>query len=119
MSTFAIPVTLINPDDRERSLTVNLLVDTGAFYTMLPPEVVAPLGLTASDLKTVEFANSERAVIGMGEVRVRFNGTEHTTLFLSGPAGCHAVLGAFTLEGFGLAVEPRHQRLVPIPFFTA
>jgi predicted aspartyl protease len=54
-------------------------------------------------------------VYGLGEVRVRLSGAERTTVFLAGPPGSHPRLGAFTLEGFGLSVDPVHQRLVPIP----
>ena len=114
-----VPVTFINPDDPERSLTLDLLVDTGAFHTMLPPEVVRTLGLSISELRTVEFANGDRAVLGRGWVRVRLGETEMPTIFLAGPEGCHSVLGAFTLEGLALAVDPTHRRLVPIAVFPA
>ena len=119
MSTFSVEVTFIHPDERHRALTLDLLVDTGAFHTMLPPEIVATLGLAISELRTVEFANGDRAVLGMGWVRVRLGDTELPTVFLAGPAGCHAVLGAFTLEALALAADPIHQRLVPIAVFPA
>ena len=115
MSTFSVEVALRHPEQSERSVALMLLVDTGAFYTLLPAEVVTLLGLATPELRTVEFMDGHRAVYGLGEVRVRLGGVERTTVFLAGPPGSHPRLGAFTLEGFGLSVDPVHQRLVPIP----
>lgn len=36
-----------------------------------------------------------------------------TTLVVFGDDGAPALLGAYTLEGLGLAVDPVEQRLVP------
>ena len=119
MSTFTVPVTLIHPDDRDRTVTLDLLVDTGAFYMMLPPEIVAALGVATPELRTVEFASGDRAVIGMGEVRARLGDVEGPTRVLAGPPGCRTVLGAFTLEAFELAADPVHRRLLPILVFPA
>ena len=115
MSTFSVEVTLRHPEQSERSVALTLLVDTGAFYTLLPAEVVTLLGLPTPELRTVEFMDGHRDVYGLGEVRLRLGGAERTTVFLAGPSGSHPRLGAFTLEGFGLAVDPVHQRLLPIP----
>ncbi len=118
MSAFTVHATLRNPDDRERAAAVvDFLVDTGAIYTMLPAEVVTRLGLPTPEQRAVEFANGQRDVWPLGEVRVRLADTERTTVFLAGPAGCRPLLGAVTLEEFGVAVDPNHQRLVPISSF--
>ncbi len=117
MSAFTVHATLIHPDDRERSTPLDLLVDTGAIYTMLPAEVVTRLGLPTPEQRAVELATGQRDVWPLGEVRVRLADTERTTVFLAGPAGCRPLLGAVTLEEFGVAVDPNHQRLVPISSF--
>ncbi len=36
------------------------------------------------------------------------------TVFLAGPPGCLALLGAVTLEEFGLAPDPIRKVLVPV-----
>ncbi len=115
MSTFNVQATFIHPEHRERSIVLDLLVDTGAFYTLLPAEVVVELGLPTPEARTVEFANGQREVLRMGEVRVRLGELERPTLFFAGAPGCRALLGAFTLEAFALAADPVHQRLIPIP----
>ena len=113
MSTFTIPATLIHPDHRERALTTEFLVDTGATYSLLPAGVVERLGLTAEEDFDALLANGEPVVYRLGEVRIRLGRRERTTIFVAGPPGCYPLLGAFTLEGFALAADPVHQRLIP------
>jgi aspartyl protease family protein len=114
VSTFAVEVTLIHPEHREHSMTAELLVDTGAFYSLLPAEIVERLELsTEADFEGV-LASGEPVLYRQGEVRVRIGGRERTTVFVAGPRGCLPLLGAFTLEAFALAADARNQRLVPI-----
>ena len=58
-------------------------------------------------------ASGEPVLYKQGEVRIRLGRRERTTIFVAGPPGCLPLLGAFTLEAFALAADPRHQRLVP------
>jgi len=113
MSTFTVEATLIHPDHRERSVTAELLVDTGAFYSLLPAEIVERLGLEAQEDFDGLLASGEPVLYKQGEVRIRLGRRERTTIFVAGPPGCLPLLGAFTLEAFALAADPRHQRLVP------
>jgi clan AA aspartic protease len=114
MSTFTVTATLMHPD-RERSVDVDFLIDTGATYTLLPSEIVGGLGLVAAEELPATLASGERVVYRLGEVRLRLRGRERTTVFLEGPPGVRPLMGAFTLEGFSLAADPVNQRLVPAP----
>src|SRR5438046_10381652 len=75
MSAFTVHATLIHPDDRQRSAPLDLLVDTGAMYTMLPTDVVTRLALPTPEQRTVEFANGQRDVwpLGVGEPDTHFS----------------------------------------------
>ena len=115
MSTFTVSATLGHPEDRERSVEIDLLVDTGASYILLPPEVVDQLGLETRIERRMMLASGEVVVYRLGDVRIRFNGEDHTTTFLAGPPGSRALFGAYALELFSLAVDPVHQRLFPVP----
>lgn len=114
MSTFTVPVTLIHPDDRTRSMRLDLLVDTGATYMLLPAEVVTALGLSAVEERPAELASGERVMYRVGAAWVRLDDREFPTVFVAGPHGCPALLGAVTLEAFGLAADPVNQRLFPV-----
>ena len=115
MSTFTVSVTLIHPEQRERSVALDLLVDTGSAYMLLPPDVISRLGLAAPYERRAQLASGERVVYRVGDVHVKLDGEEHTTVFLAGPPGCRALLGAIVLEQFALAADPFHQRLLPAP----
>ena len=51
----------------------------------------------------------------MAETRGRFEGQERTTLVVFGDAGTQPLLGAYTMEGFGVAPDPLNRRLIPVP----
>jgi predicted aspartyl protease len=91
------------------------LVDTRATYTLLPDEVVRHLGLATPWQRTAMLAGGEDVTYAMGHVLIRLNGEEMPTIFLAGPPACQGLIGAVTIEEFALAVDPVHQRLVPIP----
>ena len=115
MSQFSVTVTVMHPGHRERSMDVDFLVDTGATYVVLPPDIVHGLGLEIRMHRRIRLASGELGVWGLGDVRLRLNGEEHTTTFLEGPPGCRALFGAYGLDLFWLAVDPVHQRLVEAP----
>ena len=115
MGTFTVRATVMNPEHPERSIDIDFLVDTGATYLLLPPDIVDRLGLETPIERRMMLASGELGVYGLGDVRVRLNGEEHTTAFVAGPAGCRALFGAFGLELFWLAVDSVHHRLIPAP----
>jgi clan AA aspartic protease len=114
MGTFSIPAGLANIQRPEQRLTVDLLVDTDATWTMLPDELVKQLGLTPTRQRAVRLANGQRVVYAAGQVAIQLNGEEVITLYLAGSPGCLALLGAVTLEEFGLAPDPVRKTLVPV-----
>ena len=114
MGTFAVPVILTNPRHPERRLTLDLLVDTGATWTLLTDEVAKQLGLATPWERSVTLASGDRVTYAKGEVVMRLNGEELTTVFLAGPPGAVGLLGAVTLEQFGVAPDPVKKTLVPV-----
>ena len=114
MGTFSVSAGLANPQRGERRLSLDLLVDTGATWTMLPADVVSRLGLSASRERMVTLANGERVTYPAGQVAIQLNGEEIITIFLAGPPDGLALLGAVTLEEFGLAPDPIRKTLVPV-----
>ena len=48
----------------------------------------------------------------IAEVYVRLNGQVRSTICVVGEEGMPTLLGAYTLEGFGLTADPVNKRLV-------
>lgn len=114
MGQFRVDVTVSNLDDRGRSLTLPLLVATGASYTMLPAEIGETLGLTPIGTRRVMLADGGEVHWPIAPIFVRLEGRESPSLALIGPPGAPALLGAVTLEELALGVDPLRVRLIPV-----
>ena len=55
----------------------------------------------------------------MAEILITLEGRTLHTLCLFGEPGDLEVLGAYTLEGFGLAIDPVQRRLIPAILYGA
>jgi predicted aspartyl protease len=51
----------------------------------------------------------------MAEAMARLDGQAGTTLVVFGEEGSQPLLGAYTLEGCGLAPDPVNRRLIHVP----
>ena len=94
--------------------TVEAVVDTGSTYTWVPKDVLARLGVEGEFQQEFETADGRVIKRDVAETRVRLDGQARTTLVVFGDEGSKPLLGAYTLEGFGLAVDPLGRRLVPV-----
>ncbi len=115
MAIFHVDGTLSDPADPKRKRTLRFLVDTGAFFTVAPRDVLRALKVSPLREETVQFADGRKTRWKVGEVRLKVDGRAVTTLVLFGNKRTQPLLGAYSLEGLGLSVDARHRRLVPTP----
>lgn len=114
MGTFTVKVTLSHPANPDASTVVECLVDTGAAYSQFPRSLLASLGITPMGERTIFYADGRRVACEVGEARVTLDGRQTPTLVLFGEEGAPALLGAMTLEGLALGVDPLARRLIQI-----
>jgi clan AA aspartic protease len=114
MGTFSIRATLSHPEHRERQITLDLLVDTGATWSLIPPEATRVLGVEPVETRPVRTADGRRLDLPLAEVRFTIDGRSLTTPCLIGAPGALPLLGAVTLEALGLAPDPVQKILVPV-----
>ncbi|MBI3376286.1 MAG: aspartyl protease family protein [Betaproteobacteria bacterium] len=120
MGTFSVGCKVENSVDRSRHVKLpRMLVDTGSEYTWVPAAVLEKIGI-AREKKDVEFmmANGQRITrsVGFAIIRVEKSFTIDEVVF--GEKGDLLLLGARSLEGLKLAVDPRRKKLVaagPLP----
>jgi len=112
MGTFFHSMRLIGPNGREVDL--DALVDTGASFSFAPGEVLRELGVTPVRRVRLTLANGQSQIQELGQVRAEINGDEETTLVVFGEPGSPPAIGAYTLEGLALAVDPVEARLIPM-----
>lgn len=114
MGTFYVHGTLTHPESK-RKRTLRFLADTDAFFAVVPRDVLSALNVQPIREETVQFADGRKARWKVGEVRLEIDGRSVTTLVLFGKKGTQPLLGAYSIEGLGFAVDSRHRRLVPMP----
>src|SRR5437870_2786415 len=120
MGTFNINCTVENHVDRSKSVHISkLLVDTGSEFTWIPGKSLERIGISR-EKKDVAFvmANGEPITrsVGFAILRVASHFTIDEVVFAQ--EGDLSLLGARTLEGLNLAVDPRKKKLVaagPVP----
>ena len=112
MGTFEWPVRIARTGS-ERSEAIEATVDTGAFYSVVPARLLHDIGVERSFRRRMRLADGRVVDADIGEARITVNGESVTTLLVFGEDNAPSLLGAYTLEGLALAVDPVDQRLVP------
>ncbi len=112
MGTFKWPLR-ISSMDGQHVREIEATVDTGAAYTTLPTRLLRELGVTPMGKRRFLLADGRRIEMDYGEARATVDGESVTTLVVFGEDDAPPLLGAYTLEGLALAVDPVEQRLVP------
>jgi predicted aspartyl protease len=119
MGTFFTDVQIASPRRADRRETVKLRVDSGSLYTWISAGVLRDLGVQATDRRRVVSIEGRTTERGMAEILITLDGRTLHTLCLFGEPGDLKVLGAYTLEGFGLAIDPVQRRLIPAIVYGA
>ena len=112
MGTFRWPLRISSMDGQQVQ-DIEATVDTGAAYTTLPGGLLRELGIQPVGKRRFLLADGRRIEMDYGEARATVDGESVTTLVVFGEDNAPALMGAYTLEGLALAVDPVEQRLVP------
>ena len=112
MGTFKWPLRIASIDGQQ-GRDIEATVDTGASFTTLPSSLLRELGIEATGKRGFLVADGRRVEMDYGEARATINGDSVTTIVVFGADEAPPLLGAYTLEGLALAVDPEAQRLVP------
>jgi predicted aspartyl protease len=113
MGTFRVDIEIENPSSpgpRERLGSV--LVDTGAELSWIPAELLERLGIARR--KAMRFRQADGTVLTRwtGSAWVYTGGTSATDDVVFGQLGDMVLLGARSLEGLNLRIDPVSKTLV-------
>ena len=112
MGTFNWPMEILSADGTLAE-TVDALVDTGSSYTVLPAAILRRLNISSTDTLDFDLGDGRVISLEVGEARVRVEGRERTRIVVFGDDDTSPLMGADTLQGAALAVDPVAHRLVP------
>ena len=112
VGTFSADFVLWNAD-QTAARSLNGLVDTGASYTMIPASILEDLGIARKRTTTFDLADGSRRSYALGYAEMELAGQRDLVHIIFGPENTRILIGAFTLEVFGLAADAKYRRLIP------
>ena len=114
MGVFTVEAFVWDPQNPEKRVSVELVVDTGATYTTLPSSLLTSLGIKPVRSIRVRLADNRVVERLVGEVGIEVEGFRASaTPVIFGDEGIY-LLGSVTMEQLGLAPDPINKRLKPI-----
>lgn len=120
MGTFYARCKLENPSDRSKSIVIpRLLIDTGSELTWVSERMLERIGIgrEKKDLRFV-LANGQEVTRSVGFAIIRLDKYFTIDEVVFAEPGDLQLLGAHTLEGLNLIIEPVRRRLMaagPLP----
>lgn len=103
-----------NPADGHRAEDVSCLVDSGAVYSLIPGRILRKLGIKAHSTREFVLANGETVRRRLATATFEYEGRRGDSMVIVGEPGDDPLLGATTLEGFGLFLDPFRRELRPM-----
>jgi predicted aspartyl protease len=113
MGVFTVKVTVWNPRKPEIKIDLELLVDSGATYTVIPSNVLKSLEIEPIRLIRLRLADNKVIEKPLGEIGIEIEGYKvSATPVVFGEEGIY-LLGSVTMEQLGLMPDPVYKKLKP------
>ena len=109
-----VKVSVGNPSNGHRTEDVNCLVDSGAVYSLIPGVILRRLRIKPHSTREFVLANGEVIERRLATATFEYEGRRGDSLVIVGEPGDDPLLGATTLEGFGLVLDPFRRELRPM-----
>ena len=115
MGLTVLDIEVANPASPDRARNVQFLIDSGAIYSVVPAAILEGLGIKPLTEKTFRLADGSTISRRKGVAIFKYKGEIGGADVIFGEPGDATLLGAFTLEALGLALDPLRRELVPLP----
>ena len=112
MGTFSLPFSIGNADGTG-SLVLEGMIDTGSLYSIVPASILDELGVARDEVETFSLADGSLVDMSIGLALLTLEGQSKTVHVAFGLDDEIVLIGAMTLERFGVAADPLNKRLVP------
>ena len=113
MGFTTVEVSICNPEKPGEPQRVNLLVDTGAMYSIVPRRDLDNLGVKPRWRRRFRLADGRRIEREGSGLLYRVGKHEGHAPVIFGEAGDQPILGVTALEAMGLQVDPITHELKP------
>ena len=105
-----------NPNVTER---LEFLIDSGAVYSVVPTPILEKLGIKPLSEQEFRLADGTKILRKKGIALFKYGDKIGGADVIFGEEGDSVLLGAFTLEALGLALDPLKRELRPLPMILA
>ena len=119
MGMTTVRVRLSHIADASREVDVDMTVDSGAIYSVVPGPVLRQIGVVAERTETFWLADNRSIRRRTGHVSFAIQGSRGISKVIFGRPGDASLLGMVTLEGLGLSLDPLKRRLRPLRLMIA
>ncbi len=108
-----------NPANPRVTEKVEFLIDSGAIYSVVPTPILEKLGIKQISTQEFRLADGTKIVRKKGIALFKYGDKIGGADVIFGEEGDSVLLGAFTLEALGLALDPLKRELKPLPMILA
>ncbi len=115
MGLTTLEIEVGNPATPEVTEPIEFLIDSGAIYSVVPIPILERLGINPLIEQEFRLADGSKIVRKKGVALFKFGDRIGGADVIFGEEGDSQLLGAFTLEALGLALDPLRRELRPLP----
>ncbi len=108
-----------NPANPKTLVKLEFLVDSGAIYSVVPKKILRKLGIKPLAEQVFRLADGSKITRKKGGAFFKYGDAVGCADVIFGEEGDSNLLGAFTLEALGLALDPLRRELKPLPMILA
>lgn len=110
---------IANPAEPKVAQKVEFLIDSGAIYSVVPAPILEKLGIRPLTEQEFRLADGSKIVRKKGVALFKYGERLGGADVIFGQEGDSVLLGMFTLEALGLALDPLRRELKPLPMVLA
>jgi predicted aspartyl protease len=114
-----VRVRLSHVADPDRYTDVDMIVDSGAIYSVVPAGSLRAIGVEPRGRETFWLADGRRVRRELGHAVFEIDGRRGPSTVIFGRRGDACLLGTVTLEELGLSLDPLKRRLRPLRLMIA
>jgi predicted aspartyl protease len=119
MGTTMVTVRLSNVADPDRCAEIEMIVDSGAIFSVVPEASLRAVGVARQSRETFWLADGRRVRRDVGHVMFEIEGRRGPSSVVFGRRGDACLLGMVTLEQLALSLDPLKRRLRPLKLMIA
>lgn len=109
-----IEVEIANPAKPEIREKIELMVDSGAAYSVIPRKIIRKLGIKPYGTEAFFLTDGERIERKIASAEFFYQGKRGPSRIIIGETGDSALMGVVTLESMGFMLDPIRRELRPM-----